>query len=104
MRNHWDDASTGWNRALGGAGMGALRITLLFGSAAVAMALILAPIADRHASSYRSPQQAMTPGIDFTTTGSIGYRGTYTERRSVLQPSPQSVCVIRDNGTRSGDC
>ena len=28
----------------------------------------------------------------------------YTIRRSVLQPSPESVCVIRVDGTRSGQC
>jgi len=104
MRNGWDDSSTAWNRNLGGAGMGALRVTLLFGSAAVAIALILAPMAERHTGTRQGPQSAMSPGIDFLTTGSVGYRGTYTERRSVLQPTPQSVCVIRDNGMRSGDC
>jgi hypothetical protein len=69
------------------AGMGILRITLLFGSAAVALALIATPLLDSIGS-----------------TGSIGHRGTYTLRRSVLQPLPSSVCVIRDNGKRSGDC
>jgi hypothetical protein len=77
---------------------------LLFGSAAVALALILAPIADRHVSSGQPAQSARTSGLDVMTTGAIRYRGTYTERRSVLQPSPNSVCIIRDNGTRSGDC
>jgi hypothetical protein len=90
--------------SLEGAGMGALRITLLFGSAAVALALILTPLADRHINPRTASQSVMSPGIDRLTTGSIGYRGTYTERRSVLQASPQSVCIIRDNGMRSGDC
>lgn len=86
------------------AGMGALRFALLFGSAAVALALILTPMAERHISAGPPAQSAMTPGLDFLTTGSTRYRGTYTERRSVLQPSPNSVCIIRDNGMRSGDC
>jgi hypothetical protein len=103
MRNDWEGKLSG-NMSLQGAGMGALRLALLFGSAAVALALILAPLAERHAMSPVAPQTSMSPGIDRMTTGSVGYSGTYTERRSVLQPSPQSVCIIRDNGMRSGDC
>lgn len=78
-------------------GMGALRITLLFGSAAIALALIAVPLLDSRINS--------TPaGIDYTSTGSISRAGIYTLHRSVLQPSPNSVCVIRQDGTRRGDC
>jgi len=84
----------------GMASMGVLRVTLLFGSAAVALALIIAPIAD---SQTRS--QFADGGLDRMSTGSIGQKSSgYTIRRSVLQNSPTSICVIRDNGTRSGDC
>jgi hypothetical protein len=84
------------------AGMGILRITLLFGSAAVALALIAAPLLD----TGSRPQHARDgfAGIDTMSTGSIGRPGTYTIRRSVLQSSPDAVCVIRENGRRSGDC
>lgn len=85
------------------AGIGALRVTLLFGSAAVAIALLITPILSR----YAAPSDVMwskAPGIDYTQTGSVGYKGSYTIRRSVLQGSAGSICVIRDNGTRSGDC
>ncbi len=89
--------------------MGALRVTLLFGSAAVALALILTPIAEKQAdrmlySSYSSR------GLDMTTTGAIGggigqrQGESYIVRRSVLQPNPNSVCIIRQNGMRTGDC
>jgi hypothetical protein len=104
MKNDWDGPSSAGNWSLGVASMGALRITLLFGSAAVAMALILTPIIDRQTNPRGMPGSAMSAGIDQFTTGSIGYRGLYTERRSILQPSPHSVCVIRDNGIRTGDC
>ena len=83
----------------GAAGVGMLRIALLFGSAAVALALILAPLADRYSKS----QVVGLDGLDFTTTGSIGNRAAYTVRRSVLQ-APGSVCIIRANGQRRGDC
>jgi hypothetical protein len=65
----------------------------------VALALILAPVAD----NYTRPQLAGIDGLDMTATGSTGQRGAYTIRRSVLQ-APGSVCIIRDNGLRSGGC
>ncbi|MET3595870.1 MULTISPECIES: hypothetical protein [Mesorhizobium] len=88
---------------VGDAGMGILRITLLFGSAAVALALIATPFLD----SQTRPQGArnsLTSGLDMSRTGSIGRRDTYTLRRSVLQPLPSSICVIRNDGSRYGDC
>ena len=84
------------------AGMGLLRITLLFGSAAVAFALFAAPLLDS-STRQQFAGGAYPPGLDMTSTGSIGGR-IYTERRSVLQRSPDSVCIISANGRRSGDC
>ncbi len=83
--------------------LGSLRIALLFGAGAIAIALIAAPLADRTTRSLA----AGTGGLDTMSTGSIGNRGNsgaYTIRRSVLQPTPNSVCVIRANGMRTGDC
>ena len=102
MENDWEVVRNdrGWS---GGAGMGVLRITLLFASAAVALALIVAPIAESQTRSDIA-QNGMPAGLDEMATGSIGYRGEYTIRKSVLQSSPHTVCVIRDNGVRIGDC
>jgi hypothetical protein len=49
---------------------------------------------------------SMSPGIDMMPTGTVGQRetGSYIVRRSVLQPTPNSVCIIRGNGMRTGDC
>jgi hypothetical protein len=96
----WDSIrpDRGWRAA--DAGMGILRITLLFGSAAVALALIAAPLLD---SQTRSARDGLA-GIDTMSTSSIGHRDTYTLRRSVLQPLPSSICVIRSDGSRSGEC
>ena len=79
---------------------GALRITLLFGAAAVALALIAAPLLD----SRNRPAFARNAGVDLMSTGSIGGTTSYTIRRSVLQSSPDAVCIIRSDGARSGDC
>ena len=83
----------------GAAGMSMLRIALLFGSAAVALALILAPMADR----YSKTQIVGAGGLDFIATGSVGQPGAYTIRRSVLQ-APGSVCIIDSTGRHSGGC
>lgn len=86
-------------------GFSALRVTLLFGAGAVALALIAAPVLDSQINRYMAGT-GYGDGIDMTSTGTIGYRGkgTYTIRKSVLQDTPNSVCIIRANGTRSGDC
>ena len=81
------------------AGMSMLRIALLFGSAAVALALILAPMADR----YSKTQIVRGSGLDFMSTGSVGQGNSYTIRRSVLQ-APGAVCIIDAAGRKSGDC
>ncbi|WP_296746565.1 hypothetical protein [Mesorhizobium sp.] len=85
------------------AGMGILRITLLFGSAAVALALIATPFLDSQTRS-QSARDSFASGLDMASTGSIGHRDIYTLRRSVLQPLPSSICVIRNDGSRHGDC
>jgi hypothetical protein len=81
--------------------LGSLRIALLFGAAAIAFALVAAPLADRSTRSLIAGNDE----LDTMSTGSIGAPGAnYTIRRSVLQPNPKSVCIIRSNGTRSGEC
>jgi hypothetical protein len=79
---------------------GAIRIALLFGSVAVAIALLLTPVLDREMRVAR----VNALGIDRTVTGSIASQGVYTLHRSVLQSSPSAVCVIHSNGVRTGDC
>lgn len=93
----WDGGRA--SRAFASGGVSILRLTLLFGSAAVAFALILTPMADNFSRSRDNPF-----GIDTMATGSIGRQSSYTIRKSVLQPSPASICVIRSNGERAGEC
>jgi lipopolysaccharide export LptBFGC system permease protein LptF len=90
----------GWR--IDGTSMGLVRIALLFGFVAAAFALILVPIADEQSRAY-SARATYGDGIDNFKTGTIRRRDTYTIRRSVLQPSTNSICVIRD-GQRRGDC
>jgi hypothetical protein len=85
------------------AGTSLLRIVMLFGSVAVAIALIATQVLDSKYPDYMA-QTDYPVGIDQTITGTIARKDRYTIRRSVLQDSPNSVCILRDNGTRSGDC
>lgn len=91
--------------AISEAGQGMLRITLLFGSFAIAIALFLTPILDRSNGSTLAAS-ASYGGLDRTTTGTVraGASHQYTVRRSVLQTSPGSMCIIHSNGVRTGDC
>ena len=102
LDREWDSIRPDRSFRAADAGMGILRVTLLFGSAAVALALIAVPVLDKQTRS--SSRDAVANGLDTMSTGSIGSRATYTLRRSVLQPLPSSICVIRANGKRSGDC
>jgi hypothetical protein len=82
--------------------MGALNLALLFGTAAIAVALIVTPLLSAKSDSM----QASTNGYDDIKTGSIpahdGKLKHYTIRRSVLQQDPSAVCIIDDNGNESG--
>ncbi|MCB1384270.1 MAG: hypothetical protein KDJ73_15345 [Notoacmeibacter sp.] len=102
--SEWVSMRGSMRKNAGIAGMGVLRVALLFGSAAAALTLILTPLAD--SQSRKLIARNTTQGIDRISTGSItsSYKGQYTVRRSVLQPDRDSVCVMRDNGSRSGDC
>lgn len=101
--NEWDSLIEDRSDAIADTGYGALRLTLLFGSVAVAFALFLVPILSRNGDS---PFGSRFSGqnLDTMTTASIPGSGSYVVRRSVLQQSPQSVCVIRADGRQSGDC
>jgi hypothetical protein len=84
--------------------IGAVNMALLFGTAAIALSLILTPML---APDGKTDQmQASTMDYDNITTGSIptadGKTKRYTIRRSVLQKNPGDVCIIDQNGNRTG--
>ena len=82
-------------------GTGALSMALLFASAAVGLALLAAPLAE-HEVQLAIGSDAV--GLDNTTTGSISQSDVYIIHRSVLQPTPNSVCIIHRDGLKTGDC
>lgn len=82
---------------------GALNLSLLFGTAVIALTLILTPMM---ASKTENKVLADAP-IDYDNikTGSIPKTDgakRYTVRRSVLQEMPGAVCIIDGNGSKSG--
>ena len=86
------------------AGGSILRIALLFGSVSIALAMIASHLLDKNLSGTVVQTERASNGLDFGSTASIGPKSRYTIRKSVLQPNPNSVCIIRPNGTYSGDC
>lgn len=82
---------------------GVLNIALLFGTAAIALSLIITPMV---AGKTTGPRLAQVPeNFDMITTGSIpkaDIRKTYSIRRSVLQETPGSVCIVQGYGNESG--
>ncbi|WP_454289270.1 hypothetical protein [Rhizobium arsenicireducens] len=76
---------------------GALNIALLFGMAAIALSLVLTPMladrTDKRSLAFHPDQ------VDMMSTGSIGRSDgskRYTIRRSVLQETPGSICIVGD--------
>ena len=83
---------------------GVLNIALLFGTAAIALSLILTPMLAERADQRRLAH--VQEDFDMLTTGSIkpveGNTKHYTIRRSVLQETPGSVCIVQGYGTDGG--
>ena len=83
--------------------IGALNMALLFGTAAIALTLILTPVL---APDKDDRMIAGTIGYDDIKTGSIptedGKVKRYTIRRSILQKDPGEVCIIDEDRRKSG--
>jgi hypothetical protein len=100
----WAEFRPQTNSSVSEAGHGMLRITLLFGSLAIAIALFLTPVLDRTDTSDLTAS-AIYGGVDRTATGTVRRDARqYTIRRSILQNTPGSMCIIHSNGMQTGDC
>lgn len=97
----WRDRSSAWDNYSGG--LSPLRIALLFGVMAVAVAMLAVPVLQDGARDLSFAGNSV--GVDTMATASVRNGGSrYTIRRSVLQPTPNSICIVRPNGTRTGVC
>jgi hypothetical protein len=102
-----DNRRNTWVDILGNAGTGALRLSLLFGSAAIALTVILTPMAENQVAR----SVVLPAGIDQIATGSTPAARrappatrNYVLRRSVLQSGKDDICVISADGMRTGSC
>lgn len=83
---------------------GLFRATLLFGSAAAALSLIVVPEIDHRAKLIVAERAA---DVDPVTTGSIGPRADvrrYTIHRSVLDRPDREPCIMFPDGSQKGAC
>ncbi|MGB3875202.1 hypothetical protein [Shinella zoogloeoides] len=82
---------------------GALNLALLFGTAVIALALVLTPVLS--AKTDKRIMANVPDEFDMISTGSVQPAETgkrYTVRRSVLQEMPGAVCIVDGPGAGSG--
>ncbi|HZG30329.1 MAG TPA: hypothetical protein VE079_17890 [Ensifer sp.] len=102
-KDHYDELTKVAEAPLKTPKSGALNVAVIFGVAAVALTLILAPFVDRKSAHLAG---TVAPGAyDDIVTGSISTNSgpkRYIVRRSVLQDTPGAVCIINSDGSTSG--
>lgn len=99
----WKNMPVRQRTARGSRMTGALNMALLFGTAAIALSLIITPMLASRNDDVRFTQ--IQDDFDRLTTAStkpIEKNGkNYTIRRSVLQETPGSVCIVQGYGVNS---
>ncbi|WP_419906654.1 hypothetical protein [Hoeflea sp.] len=98
----WSSVYSGSTDAKRPSRFSVLRLATLFGSAAMAFALIIPPMIDGQDGDWQLLSNGQ--GIDYTTTATVRRKREYTVHRSVLQDQPDAVCIIDTFGRRTGDC
>ena len=87
---------------------GALNVALLFGTAAIALSLIITPMLAKRGDQSRMAN--IQQDFDMISTGSISRNADntkeknkhYTIRKSVLQETPGSVCIVQGYSSETG--
>ncbi len=85
-------------------GLSSIETAIMFGVFAVGFALIAAPFVEKKAKQFAANDTFFGEQVDNVVTGSIPRRKQFTIRRSVLQSSKTSQCIIFDDGRKVGDC
>ena len=86
-------------------GMTSIETAMMFGVFAVGFALLATSILDKSGNkNYAQNDSYFDQPVDNFVTGSISKSRHYTIRKSVLQPSKTSKCIILSDGRRFGDC
>lgn len=85
---------------------GLLRFMLLFGSAIIALGLVIVPVLNEKARK-QTAQSLFPVGVDRMATGAVAHKNPVKtgQTHSVApQPMPSSVCPAGRNGTGMPDC
>jgi len=85
-------------------GMTSIEMAVMFGVIAIGFTVFITPYLANESKRLAENELLFGNGIDNTVTGSIPKSGRYTIRRSVLQPSKKSRCIIFSDGKKYGDC
>ncbi len=85
-------------------GMSAVEMAMMFGVVAIGFALLATPLMEKTGKRLARNDGFLGQEVDNVVTGSISRSKRYTIRRSVLQPSKSSRCIIFSNGQKFGDC
>lgn len=84
-----------------------VRYALVFCAVTLSAAFLLTPqLMDPKSDINQMAYKMGGPGVDPVTTGSIKKQpaNEYILRRSVLGRSANEICIIRRDGTQSGNC
>lgn len=85
-------------------GMTSIEMAVMFGVIAIGFTIFITPYLTNESKRVAENESLFGNGIDNTVTGSIPKSRRYTIRRSVLQPSKSSRCIIFSDGRKYGDC
>ncbi len=84
--------------------MGSVETAIMFGVFAVGFALIVTPFVEKTGKQMARNDIVFGQQVDSVVTGSVGKPRQFTIRKSVLQPSKTSQCIVFDDGRKFGDC
>ena len=84
--------------------MSSIEVAIMFGVLAVGFALVVTPMVEKTGKQFAQNDSIFGEQVDNFVTGSIQKPKRFVIRRSVLQPSKTSQCIIYSNGKTYGDC
>lgn len=84
--------------------MSSIEVAIMFGVLAVGFALVVTPMVEKTGKQFAQNDSIFGEQVDNFVTGSVQKPKRFVIRRSVLQPSKTSQCIIYSNGKTYGDC
>ena len=85
-------------------GLTSIEMAVVFGVFAVGFAIIATPMLDKPNQRIAASDLYLGQQVDRVVTGSISKPKRFIIRKSVLQPTKTSQCIIFSDGSKYGDC